>query len=242
MKDARITSCEVPECFRTAVSAGCCEIHAEMRAAARRLTQRMGAQIEAEFRSNFYDACWASSWEPFDERPAGKVLSDARAAALEQYACIYQAEHAIAEAVAALDDAYHETVSTAACAYIDRARKALTGVMLRRDPKPPPGPSSDRTGKDFDMVSHEPDATGHPGDHTTDRDYGDEGPDDDSPAADARFRSLAAEPDTDLINRLASLEKTVQDLAVRNRDLEGTVGSMRAQNARLARRVDGQGG
>ena len=136
MKDMETTLCEVPACDRPAVSEGCCEMHAEMRAVARRLTQRMGAQIEAEFRSIFYDACWAVSWEPFDERPAGKVLSDARVDALEQYACIVQAEHAIAKAVSALDDAYQETVSTAACACIDKARKALTGIALRKPPKP----------------------------------------------------------------------------------------------------------
>ena len=233
--------------------------------AAQRMTQRLGGQIAAEFQHKFFEGCRSKGWAPFDELPAEKALTEARDEMLDGYAYIHQAREQVRKAVAALDDAYQETVSCTACAHIDRARKALTGVVLRQDPKPPPepppGPSSDRMGKDRDMVSHAPDATGYPGDRTTDRadrDYGDEGPDDDSPAADARFRSLAAEPDTDLLNRLARLEETVRrkawlDEVVRglaqleetvrgleagNRMLEATVASMRAQNDRLARRVD----
>ena len=253
--------CTVSGCGAGAVSEGACARHAEMRAAARRLTQRIGRQIEAEFRAKFYDGCWSAGWSPFDALPAERVLQDARDEMLDGYAYIRQAREQVAKAVAALDDAYQETVSCTACACIDRARKALTGVVLRQDPKPPPEPPPDRMGKDRDVVSHAPDATWHPGDRTTDRadrDYGDEGPDDDSPAADARFRSLAAEPDTDLLNRLARLEETVRrkawlDEVVRglaqleetvrgleagNRMLEATVASMRAQNDRLARRAD----
>ena len=258
------------------VSEGACARHAEMRAAARRLTQRIGRQIESEFRAKFFDGCWSAGWSPFDALPAERVLRDARDEMLDGYAYIHQAREQVRKAVAALDDAYQETVS---CTGLRPHRQGAEGADRRRaaaDPKPPPepppGPSPDRMGKDRDMVS-QPDATGHPGDCTTDRadrDYGDEGPDrqpvvgndggrdeqavsaaaaedpdpaddgpdDDSPAADARFRELAAEPDTDVLNRLARLEETVRGLEAGNRMLEATVASMRAQNDRLARRVD----
>ena len=209
--------------------------------AAQEMTQRLGGQIGSEFRVKFYDGCAAAGFAPFDELPAEKALTEARDEMLDGYAYIHQAREQVRKAVAALDDAYQETCSTAACACIDRARKALTGVVLRQDPKPPPEPPPGRMGKDRDMVSHAPDATGY-GDRTTDRadrDYGDEGPDDDSPAADARFRELAAEPDTDLLNRLARLEETVRGLEAGNRMLEATVASMREQQVRDGRALRG---
>ena len=133
----------------------------------------------------------------FRHMPLGQAVAEARDEVLDLCAFIHQICRQHEAVVTMLDRAADEPDALYVRALVDDARDALAGVR--------PG----RMGKDRDMAPHAPDTAGRPDASAVDRDFGDETLQDDSPAADAQFRALAAEPDTDLINRLAALERRV---------------------------------